>query len=69
MLESPLSPEEVREAGKVIFEVGNISQAEWENLSDADKAAVNEEAERLQEEADETSDPLTPKEVPPTPKL
>lgn len=53
MFQSPLSPDEIRQAGRIIFEGGSIPKADWRNLSDADKFAVNDESERLEEEADE----------------
>lgn len=69
MFESPLSPEEILEVGRIIFEGGSIPQADWENLSDADKAAVNDESERLEEEAEENPEPSVSDEETPIPKI
>ena len=46
----PLSPEQINEMAMVLFQGNNIPQADWENLSDADKVAVNVEVERLEED-------------------
>ncbi len=69
MFESPLSPEEIQEIGRTLFEGGNIPPADWGNLSDADKAAVNDEAERLEEEAEENPELPAPDEETPIPKV
>ncbi len=69
MFKSPLSPEEIQEIGRIFFEGGSIPQADWEKLSDADKVAVNDEAERLEEEAEENPEPPVPDEETPTPKI
>lgn len=52
---SPLSPDEINKMADVIF-VGRTIP-EWSSLSDADKAAINVEVERLKEKDDESSAP------------
>jgi hypothetical protein len=75
MPESPLASDEINKMADVIFAGRSIP--EWSNLSDADKAAINAEVERLEEKGDkllefpapnDVPDP-TPDDVPATPKL
>lgn len=75
MPESPLASDEINKMADVLFAGRSIP--EWSNLSDADKAAINAEVERLEEKdnelpgspaLDDVPDP-TPDDVPVPPKF
>ena len=69
MLKSPLSLEAIKDAARMLFTGNNIPRSVWDNLSDTDKFAVNEEVDRLEDEANETPNSPASGEMASTPKI